>query len=151
MTLIHIVLFRFQPWVTQEQGEAFLRECKSLKNLSCIKDGRLFVGGPTLTDPIELSKGLRYALVSYHENLAALNEYQVAKEASRYVGTLLVAAYLAFAVVLRLTNDLPGDSDRLPYKDDPLDYETLCRFDFEVPPEDEYMCGFGPLGKILGN
>ncbi|KAI0097584.1 stress responsive A/B barrel domain protein [Nemania sp. FL0031] len=124
MTLVHIVLFKFKPWVTQEQGDAFLCECKSLKNLSCIKDGRLFVGGPTVTVPVELSKGLRYALVSYHENLAALNEYQVAKEECR---------------------------NKLPYKDDPLDYETLCRFDFEVAPEDEYMCGFGLTSKVLGH
>ena len=33
--------------------------------------------------------------------------------------------------------------------------EDLCSFDFEVDPEDEYMCAFGPLpflaGKIPGN
>jgi len=33
--------------------------------------------------------------------------------------------------------------------------EDLCSFDFEVEPEDEYMCAFGPLpflaGKIPGN
>ncbi|KAI0455764.1 stress responsive A/B barrel domain protein [Xylaria acuta] len=124
MTLVHIVLFRFKPEVTKEQGEAFLREVKSLKNLPCVKDGRLIVGGPSLTDPIELSKGYKFACLSYHENLAALEEYQTSKEQSR---------------------------DKLPYKD-PLDYEELCRFDFEVAPEDEYMCGFGPLvGKLLGS
>ncbi|KAI0857777.1 stress responsive A/B barrel domain protein [Xylaria cubensis] len=124
MTLVHIVLFKFKPEVTKEQGEAFVREVKSLKKLSCVKDGRLFVGGPSLTDPIEYSRGHQYVCLSYHENLAALDQFQVDKETSR---------------------------DNLPFAD-PLDYETLCRFDFDVAPEDEYMCGFGPLvGKILGN
>ncbi|KAI0468879.1 stress responsive A/B barrel domain protein [Xylaria cf. heliscus] len=123
MTLVHIVLFRFKPDVTKEQGDAFLREVKSLKNLPCVKDGRLIVGGPSLTDPIELSKGHKYACISYHENLAALEEYQTSKEQSR---------------------------DKLPYKD-PLDYESICRFDFEVNPEDEYMCAFSPQQLLAGN
>ncbi|KAI1173365.1 hypothetical protein F4777DRAFT_454910 [Nemania sp. FL0916] len=120
MTLIHIVLFKFKPEVTEEQGEAFLREVKSLKSLSCIKDGRLFVGGPSLTDPIELSNGYKYAVVSYHKDLAALEDYQISKEQHR---------------------------DSLPYSF-PLDDE-LCRFDFEVAPEDEHMCNFEPL-QFLG-
>lgn len=31
-----------------------------------------------------------------------------------------------------------------PYKED------LCRFDFEVDPEDEYMCLFGALPFLQG-
>lgn len=31
-----------------------------------------------------------------------------------------------------------------PYKED------LCRFDFEVDPEDEYMCVFGVLPFLQG-
>ncbi|KAI0445796.1 stress responsive A/B barrel domain protein [Xylaria telfairii] len=127
MTLVHIVLFKFKPEVTKEQGDEFIREVKSLKNLPCVKDGRLIVGGPSLTDPIELSKGHQYACLSYHENLAALEEYQTSKEKSR---------------------------DNLSFKD-PLDYDTICRFDFEVDPEDEYMCAMSPLpflaGNVLGN
>ncbi|KAI0424647.1 stress responsive A/B barrel domain protein [Xylaria sp. FL1042] len=106
MTLIHIVLFRFKADVTKEQGDAFLREVKSFKTLPCVKDGRLIVGGPSLTNPIELAKGYKFALISHHENLEALEQYQASKEQHR---------------------------DGLPYMD-PLDYEELCRFDFEVDP-----------------
>lgn len=73
-------MFKFKPEVTQEHKDTFVRELKKLKNLSCVKDGRLLVGGPSVTDPIERSKGFEYALVSFHENLAALEEYQASKE-----------------------------------------------------------------------
>lgn len=75
-----LVMFKFKPEVTQEHKDTFVRELKKLKNLSCVKDGRLLVGGPSVTDPIERSKGFEYALVSFHENLAALEEYQASKE-----------------------------------------------------------------------
>lgn len=74
------VVFKFKPEVTQEHKDTFVRELKKLKNLPCVKDGRLLVGGPSVTDPIERSKGFEYALVSFHENLAALEEYQASKE-----------------------------------------------------------------------
>ncbi|KAJ0303358.1 hypothetical protein Brms1b_011652 [Colletotrichum noveboracense] len=80
MTLIHMVLFKFRPEVTKERKETFVRELKKLKNLSCVKDNRLIVGGPSVTDPIERSKGFEFALLSYHENRAALGEYQASKE-----------------------------------------------------------------------
>lgn len=73
-------MFKFKPEVTQEHKDTFVRELKKLKNLPCVKDGRLLVGGPSVTDPIERSKGFEYALVSFHENLAALEEYQASKE-----------------------------------------------------------------------
>lgn len=75
-----LVMFKFKPEVTQEHKDTFVRELKKLKNLPCVKDGRLLVGGPSVTDPIERSKGFEYALVSFHENLAALEEYQESKE-----------------------------------------------------------------------
>ena len=61
-----------------------MREVKALKNLPCVKDGRLIVGCSSLTDPIKWSKGFEFALISYHENLAAMEEYQASKEHNRY-------------------------------------------------------------------
>ncbi|KAK9782872.1 hypothetical protein SCAR479_01215 [Seiridium cardinale] len=80
MTIVHIVLFKFRAEVTQEHKETFVRELKKLKDLSCVKDGRLVVGGPSVTDPIERSKGFEYCLVSYHQDRAALDAYQASKE-----------------------------------------------------------------------
>ncbi|KAJ4346761.1 uncharacterized protein N0V89_010693 [Didymosphaeria variabile] len=113
MTLIHIVLFKFRPEITAGHKATFVRELRKLKDLSCVKDGRLIVGGPSVTDPIERSKGFQYALVSYHEDLEALAEYQASPEHHWVTSTYM-----------------------FPYKED------LCRFDFEVEPEDEYMCNF---------
>ncbi|KAF2135837.1 uncharacterized protein K452DRAFT_313689 [Aplosporella prunicola CBS 121167] len=111
MTLIHIVLFKFKPEVTEEHKATFVRELKKLKHLPCVKDNRLIVGGPSVTDPIERSKGFEFSLVSYHNDRAALEEYQASKEHHWVTSTYM-----------------------FPYKED------LCRFDFEVDPEDEYMC-----------
>ncbi|GAD98076.1 conserved hypothetical protein [Paecilomyces variotii No. 5] len=80
MTLIHIVLFKFRPDVSDDHKKTFIAELKKLKKLSCVKDERLMVGGPSVTDPIDRSKGFQIALVSYHENLAALTEYQASQE-----------------------------------------------------------------------
>ncbi|KAK9417941.1 hypothetical protein SUNI508_08589 [Seiridium unicorne] len=116
MTIVHIVLFKFRAEVTQEHKDTFVRELKKLKNLSCVKDGRLVVGGPSVTDPIERSKGFEYCLVSYHQDRAALDAYQASKEHHWVTSTYM-----------------------FPFKED------LCRFDFEVAPEDEYMCDFSAL------
>ncbi|KAJ3527718.1 hypothetical protein NM208_g10562 [Fusarium decemcellulare] len=121
MTIIHMVFFKFRADVTQEHKETFVRELKKLKNLSCVKDNRLIVGGPSVTDPIERSKGFEFALLSYHENRAALDEYQASKEHAWVTQTYM-----------------------FPYKED------LCRFDFEVAPEDEYMCTFEALTRLNG-
>ncbi|KAA8641842.1 hypothetical protein EYZ11_011256 [Aspergillus tanneri] len=85
MTVIHIVLFKFRPEVTQDHKQKFISELKTLKRLPCVKDGRLIVGGPSITDPIERSKGFEIALVSYHENRDALAEYQASDEHHRHV------------------------------------------------------------------
>ncbi|KAK7749319.1 hypothetical protein SLS62_008288 [Diatrype stigma] len=106
-----LVLFRFKPEVTKEHKATFVQELKKLKSLPCVKDNRLIVGGPSITNPIERSKNFEYALVSYHQDRAALNAYQSSKEHTWVVQNLL-----------------------FPFKED------LCRFDFEVDPEDEYMC-----------
>ncbi|KAK0118229.1 hypothetical protein ONS95_012532 [Cadophora gregata] len=121
MTLIHIVLIRFKPEATQEQRHELVHEVKKLKDLPSVKNGRLIVGGPSLADPIELSKGFEFAAVSYHENAAAIKDYQASEEYQRFVSTYIY-----------------------PFSDD------LCRFDFEVNPEDEYMCTFGPFVPLEG-
>ncbi|KAI0387220.1 hypothetical protein F5Y04DRAFT_239683 [Hypomontagnella monticulosa] len=118
MTIVHMVFFRFKPEVTKEHKDTFVRELKKLKNLPCVKDNRLIVGGPSITDPIERSKNFEFALVSYHQDRAALDAYQASKE-----HTWVTQTYL------------------FPFKED------LCRFDFEVDPEDEYMCGL-PIAAV---
>ncbi|KAF7185766.1 hypothetical protein HII31_12868 [Pseudocercospora fuligena] len=95
MTLIHIgkrlpsftdhltdllVLFKFRPDVTSAHKDQFQTELKKLKHLSCVKDHRLIVGGPSVTTPIERSQGFHFALLSYHEDRQALEEYQASKE-----------------------------------------------------------------------
>lgn len=57
-----------------------MEELKKLKNLPCVLNNRLIVGGPSVTDPIERSKGFEFALLSYHRDRAALDEYQASKE-----------------------------------------------------------------------
>lgn len=70
--------------MTHEHKQTFVAELKKLKYLPCVKDGRLIVGGPSVTDPIERSKGFEIALVSYHEGREALAEYQTSGEHHRY-------------------------------------------------------------------
>ncbi|KAK3179895.1 hypothetical protein K4F52_008730 [Lecanicillium sp. MT-2017a] len=111
MTVVHIVLFKFRPEVTDEQKATFVRELKTLKSLPCVLKGRLAVGGPSITDPIERSKGFHFALVSYHHDQAALEEYQASSEHHRVTSTYL-----------------------WPFKED------VTRFDFEVDKEDEQDC-----------
>ncbi|KAF2166443.1 hypothetical protein M409DRAFT_66513 [Zasmidium cellare ATCC 36951] len=119
MTLIHIVLFKFRADVSAAHKASFQRELKTLKNLACVKDHRLIVGGPSVTTPIERSQGFHYALLSYHHDRAALEEYQASKEHHKVTTELM-----------------------WPYKED------LIRFDFEVEPEDEYMCDFIAKGAL---
>ena len=78
------VLFKFRPEVTQEHKQEFVTELKTLKNLPCVKEQRLIVGGPSITDPIERSRGFHFALLSFHEDRAALEEYQKSDEHHRY-------------------------------------------------------------------
>ncbi|KAM9881994.1 stress responsive A/B Barrel domain-containing protein [Verticillium dahliae] len=105
MTIIHIVLFKFKPEVSKEHKETFMHELRQLRFLSCVKDQNLHVGSPSLTDPIEKSKGFEIALVSYHPGPAALAEYQASKEHER---NRVTSTYL------------------WPYKED------VVRFDFEI-------------------
>ncbi|KAH7397705.1 hypothetical protein BKA64DRAFT_753329 [Cadophora sp. MPI-SDFR-AT-0126] len=115
------VLFKFKPTVTAGQRAEFVKLAKSLKSLSCVKDGRLIVGGPSITDPVSKSKGYDCALVSYHEDLEALREYHVTEEHEK----------LKTSYVLPLA-------------------ESLIRFDFEVDQEDEGLVGVLPLLGSLG-
>jgi len=66
--------------VTDEHKQKFVTELKKLKLLPCVKEQRLVVGGPSITDPIERSKGFQFALLSFHEDRAALEEYQKSDE-----------------------------------------------------------------------
>ncbi|KAK1633818.1 hypothetical protein BDP81DRAFT_408356 [Colletotrichum phormii] len=83
MTVVHIVLFKFRPDVPEEHKSTFVRELKTLKSLPCVKDQRLIVGGPSITDPIERSKGYQFALLSFHQDREALESYQASPEHHR--------------------------------------------------------------------
>ncbi|KAK0612635.1 hypothetical protein B0T17DRAFT_544183 [Bombardia bombarda] len=131
-------MLRFKPEVvTQEHRDNFLREVRLLKSLPSVKGGRLIVGSPSLTDPIEWSKGFEFAMISYHENLASLREYQASKEHHRYGPYIQLsishlfdhptAGWLTVFASITSTYMFPFDED-------------LCSFDFEVGAEDEYMC-----------
>ena len=77
------VLFKFRPDVDESHRQTFVKELKALKTLSCVKDQRLVVGGPSITDPIARSKGFQICLLSFHPNPAALAEYQASSEHHR--------------------------------------------------------------------
>ena len=122
------MLFRFRPDVSVEHKSLFVSELKTLKSLPCVQDGRLIVGGPSVTDPIERSKGFEIALLSYHRDREALTEYQSSKEHHRCVITQFMQKGK------RLTTSRITSTYMFPFKED------LIRFDFEVDSEDEYMC-----------
>jgi hypothetical protein len=77
--------------VTDEHKQKFVTELKKLKSLPCVKEQRLVVGGASITDPIERSKGFEFALLSFHEDRAALAEYQKSDEHHQYVREGLLA------------------------------------------------------------
>jgi heme-degrading monooxygenase HmoA len=74
------VLFKFRAEVTDEHKQKFVTELKKLKSLPCVKEQRLVVGGASITDPVERSKGFEFALLSFHEDRDALAEYQKSDE-----------------------------------------------------------------------
>ncbi|KAM5351045.1 hypothetical protein ACJ41O_003768 [Fusarium nematophilum] len=80
MTVVHIVLFKFRPDVDDSHRQTFVDHLKTLKSLPCVKDQRLVVGAPSITDPIARSKGFQIALLSFHPDPAALAEYQASSE-----------------------------------------------------------------------
>lgn len=84
------MLFKFRPEVGDDLRTTFVQELKQLKSLPSVLNQRLVVGGPSVTDPIERSKGYHYALVSYHKNRAALDEYQASSEHHRQVLMVLI-------------------------------------------------------------
>jgi hypothetical protein len=77
------VLFKFKQDVPSSHRDVFAKELKTLKALPCVKDQRLVVGGPSITDPIARSKGFQVALLSFHRDAAALAEYQASSEHHR--------------------------------------------------------------------
>lgn len=87
---------------------------------------RLTVGGPSITDPIEKSKGFHFALVSYHKDRQALEEYQASPEHHKYVSgrdleSLLTAYFELDLMDYRVTSEYLW-----PYKED------VTRFDYEI-------------------
>ncbi|KAI0468519.1 dimeric alpha-beta barrel [Xylaria cf. heliscus] len=108
MTIIHIVLFKFRTDVPEDHKEEFVTELRKLKDLPCVMNSRLVVGGPSITDPIARSQGFHYALLSYHKDRRALEAYQASDEHHR-----VTSKYL------------------WPFKED------VIRFDFEVDGEDD--------------
>ncbi|CZR58164.1 uncharacterized protein PAC_08055 [Phialocephala subalpina] len=122
MTVVHVVLFRFLPTTTLAQKSSFLREIKTLRHLPCVKDQRLIVGGPSISEPKDVSQGFEFGLVSFHKDRAGLEEYQGSLEHER-----VASQYIR------------------PIK------ENVIRFDFEVPEEDEHLVGVLPmLGALAG-
>lgn len=77
------VLFKFLPSVSAEHKNTFVTQLKTLKSLPCVLNERLLVGGPSITDPIERSKGYEFSLVSFHRDREALEEYQTSDEHHR--------------------------------------------------------------------
>jgi hypothetical protein len=65
-SLVHVklidqfaVLFKFRTKVSASHRSKFVSELKALRALPCVQDHRLIVGGPSITEPIERSKGFR--------------------------------------------------------------------------------------------
>lgn len=116
--------------MSQEHKQAFITELKQLKHLPCVKDGRLFVGGPSITDPIERSKGFEIALVSYHAHRDALAQYQASDEHHRY----MILVYIFWPIATNCITFRVTSTYMFPFKED------LMRFDFELDTEDEYLC-----------
>jgi hypothetical protein len=83
--LTSAVLFKFRADVSASHRETFVRELKTLKDLPCVLGNKLLVGGPSVTDPIERSKGFQHALLSFHRDRAALEEYQASPEHHQWV------------------------------------------------------------------
>ncbi|KAI0456368.1 stress responsive A/B barrel domain protein [Xylaria acuta] len=100
MTVIHIAD------VSNDHKEKFVTELRKLKHLPCVMNSRFVVGGPSVTDPIARSQGFQYALLSYHKDKQALEEYQASDEHH-----MVTSKYL------------------WPFKED------VIRFDFEVDGE----------------
>lgn len=84
LTYFLTVLFKFLPRTTTHQKNLFLKEIKTLSTLKCVKQQRLIVGGPSISEPKTVSQGFEFALVSFHENRGALEEYQGSTEHRRW-------------------------------------------------------------------
>ncbi len=108
--LVHVVMFRFKTEVDQETRATVIAAAKEMKHLDSVMGHKLLVGSPSVTNPLTMSQGYDFALVSYHNDLEALTAYQKSPRHQH-----LVSSYLK------------------PNLDD------LVRFDFEVDKEDEHM------------
>jgi hypothetical protein len=119
--------------VTDEHKQKFVTELKKLKSLPCVKEQRLVVGGASITDPIERSKGFEFALLSFHEDRAALAEYQKSDEHHQWVAWTAIENNIDWHF-----SDSVTSTYMFPYKED------LMRYDFEVDETDEHLLGFLP-------
>lgn len=79
------VLFKFRTDVDAAHKAKFVDELKTLRELSCVRNRQLFVGGPSITTPAEKSKGFEFSLVSFHSSPEALAAYQASEEHERFV------------------------------------------------------------------
>lgn len=95
------------------------------------------VGGPSITKPIERSKGFQYCLLSFHKDRAALDEYQASKEHHEYVPAVCFAIYSTDGLIRSVTSKLMW-----PFNED------LARFDFET--EDEGIANGLALAAVSG-
>ncbi|KIW35616.1 uncharacterized protein PV07_02302 [Cladophialophora immunda] len=89
MVVVHIVLFKFRDDTSEATKSVFLSELKKLKQLPCVVDQKLVVGGPSITTPASRSKGFHYCLLSYHKDRAALDEYQASPEHHHVTSTYM--------------------------------------------------------------
>jgi len=79
------VLFKFRHDTSEKIKSTFLTELRKLRDLPCVLNHNLVVGGPSITTPITRSKGFHFCLLSYHKDAAALDEYQASAEHHQYV------------------------------------------------------------------
>ncbi|KAF5244213.1 hypothetical protein FANTH_7825 [Fusarium anthophilum] len=80
MTVVHIVLFKFRSDVDESHRETFVKELKTLKTLPCVKDERLIVGGPSITDPIART----YQASSEHHRVTSQYLWPFAEDVTRF-------------------------------------------------------------------
>ncbi|CAF3471595.1 unnamed protein product [Fusarium graminearum] len=130
MTVIHIgmplkphlttpsncpVLFKFRADVDEAHRQTFINELKTLKTLSCVKDQRLVVGGPSITDPIARSKGYQICLLSFHPSPSALAEYQASSEHHSLFTYYIIAVFHFHLLILPIIRYIEPTSISIPH------------------------------------
>lgn len=62
------------------QTQITIDALKTLRDLPSVSRQQLVVGGPSVTNPVESSQGFHLALISFHPDRTALDDYQASKE-----------------------------------------------------------------------